>query len=61
MTRKDTRTGDRHTQAGRLVRAPRELWDAVDVAAKASGLNRSEAIRTALREWVASQEAETDN
>lgn len=58
MTKKDIRTGDRHTQAGRLVRASRELWDAVDAAAKASGMNRSEAIRLALQEWVASQEAE---
>ena len=58
MSKKDTRTGDRHTQVGRLVRAPRDLWEAVDAVAKARGMNRSEAIRTALQEWVASQEAE---
>ena len=57
MSKKDTRTGDRHVQAGRLVRAPRELWEAVDAAAKARGLNRSEAIRIALWEWVEAEES----
>ena len=57
MTRKDTRTGDRHTQSGRLVRAPMELWEAVDAAARARGMNRSEAIRRALWEWVEEDES----
>lgn len=51
MTKKDTRKGDRHTSAGRLVRAPQELWDALDTAAEHEGISATEAVRQAVALW----------
>lgn len=34
------------------IRMPRSLLDAVDAAARAQGVTRSEAVRTAIDEWL---------